>query len=634
MSGICGIVNFDGAPVDQELLKTMAQTIAHRGPDGIHYWQQNQVGLAHLAFHTTPEAQREDQPLVSPANDLTLVADARVDNREELIHALSAKNYLQQKDPTDTDLILAAYACWEQDCTKYLVGDFAFAIWDARRQHLFCARDPMGVRSFYYHYQPHQSFAFATEIKALLALPWIPKRLNEAHIPIIFESMHTWDKASSFYQEIFRLPPGHQLLLRAQEITKNQYWSLDPQKDILLSSDQEYADAFRELFREAVQCRLRTVNSSVGSFLSGGLDSSSIVCTAQQLLSQTQQAQLHTFSFIFDDVPQSDERQYIQHVLNGRNIQAHFIYGDQISPLTNIDQMIWLADEPVFAPNLFLYWAACQSFLATDIKVILNGFGGDSTVSHGVFYLAELVKSGRWFSAISQGLKIAKDSDRPYWRPLWSRGIRPYLSSGMVKVWRALRNRPAPGYQSLFNPEFRQRLNYQPSEMALPKTARQAHYDELNNGFLPLVIEILDKIFLWHRVEPRFPFFDQRLMQFCLALPGSQKLKHGLTRFVLRQAMRNTLPPQIAQRTSKGNLSFNFNQQFLSKDQTRLQEIFSDQINILAPYLDLAQLNDLYHSVTQKNDLSSTATLFIAVNLAIWLETEALAHINSPNVDL
>src|SRR5215212_5986209 len=151
MSGICGVIHLDGAPVEPEILKEMAKAAAHRGPDGIRYWTDDNAALAHLALNITPESLREQQPLVSCGNDLVLTADARIDNRGELIRALGAKGYLPEAEPTDGELILAAYRCWGEECPARLVGDFAFAIWDARRKRLFAARDALGgMRAFYY----------------------------------------------------------------------------------------------------------------------------------------------------------------------------------------------------------------------------------------------------------------------------------------------------------------------------------------------------------------------------------------------------------------------------------------------------------------------------------------------------
>ena len=181
MSGICGIYNFDGAPVQSEVLFQMGESAAHRGPDGTGYWFEGSVGLVHQSLTITAESLREVQPLVSERGDLVLTADARIDNRDDLIRSLTTKEYLTEPDPTDADLILNAYECWGTDCPAHLIGDFAFAIWDAAKQSLFAARDPMAMRAFYYRIEPRRML-FATEVKQILATPDVPIRIFESAV--------------------------------------------------------------------------------------------------------------------------------------------------------------------------------------------------------------------------------------------------------------------------------------------------------------------------------------------------------------------------------------------------------------------------------------------------------------------
>ena len=209
-----------------------------------------------------------------------ITGDLRLDNRRELISSLDF-DIKDQDQITDSELALAAYQRWGRSCTAQLLGDFAFAIWDRRSQRLFCARDHYGVKQLYY-YCSDRVFVFATEIKALLCLPTVPRRLNETKVADYLLSLCA-DREITFYQGIYRLPAAHYLLVSPEQQQLQQYWHFDPAKNITLSSDQEYAEAFKELFTEAVNCRLRSA-FPVGTLLSGGLDSSSITCVARNLL--------------------------------------------------------------------------------------------------------------------------------------------------------------------------------------------------------------------------------------------------------------------------------------------------------------------------------------------------------------
>ncbi len=278
MSAIVGIYYLDNRPVNSLHLDHMLKSLAHRGPDGAEAWQEGPIGLGHGRLWTTPESVQEKLPLVNKTGDFILTADARIDNRNELIAALEVTDR-PSHEITDGELILRAYERWGEYCPEKLLGDFAFALWDRRRQVLFCARDPFGVKPFYY-YHSDRIFAFASEIKALLCLPEVPRRLNEVRVADYLLSILE-DKVITFYWEIFRLPPGHGMTVGRERVLIRSYWSLDPTYAIRYDSNEEYAEAFHDLFREAVCCRLRSA-FPIGSTLSGGLDSSSVVCMARK----------------------------------------------------------------------------------------------------------------------------------------------------------------------------------------------------------------------------------------------------------------------------------------------------------------------------------------------------------------
>ena len=206
MSGIAGVYYLDGRTVDSADLERMVDILAHRGPDGAAVWCEGSAGLGHRMLHTTPESLHEELPLVSAYGDLALTADARIDNRGELLSALRIDR--PHEEVCDSELIIEAYKKWGERCPERLLGDFAFAIWDGRNRRLFCARDHMGVKPFYY-YRSYRLFAFASEIKALLCLPDVPHKLNEVQIADYLLDNYYEDKAVTFYEGILRLPPAH-----------------------------------------------------------------------------------------------------------------------------------------------------------------------------------------------------------------------------------------------------------------------------------------------------------------------------------------------------------------------------------------------------------------------------------------
>ncbi len=608
MSGICGIVHFDGEPVDPAQLEKMAQAMAYRGPDGIRYWVQGNVGMAHLALHTTPESVRERQPLVSPLTGAVLVADARVDYRDELIPMLASKGYIEPKDaygetPTDADLILAAYDCWGEDAPKYIDGDFAFAVWEAKEQRLYLARDRFGVRVVFYCQQGNR-LAFGTEIKSLLALEWVPKDLNQKMLEMYPVGLGKWDKQSSVYRAIFRVLPAVYHLHDPVGFQAHSYWALDPEREIIMRDDGEYAAKFRELFTKSVHDRMRSVGR-VGSALSGGLDSSSIACVARDYLIERGESPLPTFSLVFDTVPKSDERYYIEKVLETRNFEPNFIRGDLFSPLGEICQMHFHLDEPLSVPNLFMHWEMFRCAKQQNVHIFLDGIDGDTTVSHGLGRINELCQARQWFSFLNEATVAVRNFHHPFWWYMWSRGLRGMIPTSLIKFKRLL-------YGKGYNGEDLTGHNIRSI------TARSEQFAMHRASYFPMIFETANHGAAGFQIEIRFPFQDRRLVEFCLALPSNQKLRNGISRYVLHQAMQDVLPLAIQTRRNKSNLQWNFDRQFYSRDYQRIEDILKSPL-IREKFVDNIFSGRLFDEIDLTERKISPIALFRVATSVLWL---------------
>ena len=643
MSGIAGIYRPGGAPVDRADLQRMVETIAHRGPDGFGAWNAGSVGLGHRMLWTTPESLQEELPLVKESGDLAITADARIDNREDLLAAVGLSG-TAGSGIADSAVILAAYERWGQDCTKHLLGDFAFAIWDGRNQSLFCARDHFGVKPFYY-YSSGGVFAFASEIKAILSLSDIPNRLDEERIADYLASI-VCDNASTFYHEIQRLPPAHSMTVSRQGTQVRAYWSLDPKRELRLSSNEEYAEAFREIFTEAVRCRLRSA-FPVGSLLSGGLDSSSVTGVARRLLSQDGGGRLATFSAIFDEVKQCDESRFINAVLAEDGLEPHHIHGDRLDPLGDIDRVLWHQDEPYFAPHLFMRWALNGSANKQCVRVLLDGYDGDTTVSHGLGYMNELAQKGRWVTLARQARGVAKTSHVPAWKVLVHYAVRYKLRSiaaryrylsPLSRLLKGLLRRGGFGHssaigtapwKSALDPDFVQRTGLKERYKAwwqahpgLAPSEREQHYLSITRGIQPLALEVLDRAAAAFSIEPRFPLWDRRLVEFCLALPPEQKLHDGWSRMVMRRGMSHVLPPEIQWRRDKTDFVPSFTHAFVERDRARLEDVMAHSLHLVENYVDRTALNEIYQrfvSPGPKATPDDGFTVWKVVSLALWL---------------
>jgi len=305
MSAITGIFYRDGRDVGPDQIKKMNKTLLYRGKDGSAVWVDGSVAFGHQMLHTTNESIHEKLPFKDESSGLLITSDARIDNREELAPKLKLQN---SKDVPDSFFILKAYQKWGEKCPEKLLGDFAFAIWDTENEKLFCARDHMGVKPFYY-YLSDNAFFFATEIKALLTNLEVKYSLNEIKVAYFLSDINH-DREITFYENILRLPAANALEVNFDTFKLEKYWELDPNKRIVLKSESEYSNSFLEIFNNAVKCRLRSA-FPLGSLLSGGLDSSSIVCAAREILLKNGGYPLKTFSLIFEDTAEAVDRCYI-----------------------------------------------------------------------------------------------------------------------------------------------------------------------------------------------------------------------------------------------------------------------------------------------------------------------------------
>jgi asparagine synthase (glutamine-hydrolysing) len=631
MSAIAGILNFDGRPVESEDLGVMTRAVAHRGPDGSGKWIDGPIGLGHQMLWTLPEAVFESLPR-HLANRLFITGDVRLDNRKELLDVMG-NNRFPIRSLGDCGLVMAAYEKWGENCVEHLLGDFAFAIWDKKAQKLFCARDHMGIKPFYYAFMPGDRFVFATEIKAILALPGIPDSVNEQSLADGFVHLLN-DPASTYYSHVSTLPAAHSLTV-STAISKRRYWRLNPEKELRLKSDHEYAEGFRDLFSQAVQCRLRS-SHPVGAMLSGGLDSSSVACVARDFLRVRGGQRLQTFSAVFDEVIECDERAYIRTVLEQGHCEPNFIVMDSLSPLSDAESITWHLDEPLSAANLYLNWNAYRKAKKIGVRVMLDGFDGDTTVSHGVARLAELAEAGKWWNLATELRGSSESLNLDSWVKCWCSWFSRYNPAGRTanRIWgggmrRLQRFKPeSPLARSwdrigVLNPDLAQRLGSRDvaRKPAVPfKDERDRHFRMLERSVMAKTVEVLNHSAAAFDVDVRFPFMDIRLIEYCLSLPSNQKLRGGCTRFVMHNAMAGILPDKIKRRAGKANLAPSFQKGLKKFEEINLKKNICEQKHQLGPYVDLSLINKfLDHFQRGAASENEVNALWAANGLALWL---------------
>ncbi len=673
MSAVTGLYYLDGRAANRDLLRGMVDAVAHCGPDGSGVWTDGPVGLGHRMLWTTPESLREQLPAES-ASGCTITADARIDNRDELVGALGLESG-GDDGPTDSDLILAAYERWGEACLDHLIGDFAFAIWDGPAERLFCARDHFGVRPFYYHHREGSHFAFGTEIKAFLGVPEVPEKLNEVRIADFLATMRE-DPENTVYQEILRLPSAHAVSVAAGKFRVWRYYTLAPATGVPPdASDAEYEARFRELFVQSVRARLRSA-FPVGCELSGGMDSSSVTCVAGSLVDES----IDTISVVFDDLAVCDERPFIEAVLETGAFTPHFVRGDRLGPLDNLDAVYDHLDDGLASGNQHLVWAVKEAAAAAGVRVLLDGLDGDNVVSHGLLYLKELAEAGDWetfareskaaarrfqvteqrhnfedsfsnvntafsrfglprlqvladtgswlrfFREVSAANKLFGVERKELLKRYWRRLVQPSPVLRARDARRAGRTavRSAKPILPLLDAGFAERVGLnarlQAFDAQRPQltTVRDLQRQLLNGSRIQTALELTTHASAAHGIEIRHPFFDKRLVEFCLALPPGQSLKDGWTRSILRRALGGLLPEKVQWRVGKAWLAPNFERGLYEQDRDLLREHVTD-LGPLEPFVDKAEVDDLYQRGKDVSNIEQAQLARIAT-LSFWLK--------------
>lgn len=621
MSGITGLLRLDGIAVDDATVQELTETIAHRGPDGSAVWTDGTVGLGHQHLCTTTEGEAESLPRRRGRRVLT--ADARLDNRAALMDRLDVDGDVV----TDSELILAAYDRWGTDCAAELRGAFALALWDGDRRRLFCVRDHMGVKPLYYS-RSGDRFAVASEIKALLRVPGIDSVPDDHRIGDYLAGRFP-QQDRTFYRDVSRLLPGHTLTVSSDGLTRRQYWSVDSDATLDYPSDAAYERRFRELFTDAVEARMRS-NAPVGSFLSGGLDSSSIACVARDLLADRDR-RLHTFSAVFDEITACDERTYIEAVLDQGGFEPHYVHGDRVPPLLDLDRHLRHQDQP-FYPSLFmLIWGLLAEIEHTDVTVVLQGYGGDQTLGSNVRgYFRELLRTGRWRTLFRE-LRWYHDryAAVSYRDTLWHGLVLPFVPGVARTLWHA-RYDDRQYLDRAFCPvdeAFAHRTGLadrlRTDAISIPpRTHRGMITQALTSGEPTFNLELNDMAAAAHGVEPRYPYFDRDLVEFCVALPAAQNVADGLGRMIARNGLTTTLPAAVRGRDTKTEFSPNVIHGVQSYELSRIEETLFAGSPLVSEYLPSDALERAYDRVrTQETSGNSNDArlLLMATTLERWL---------------
>jgi len=613
MSGITGIFRRDGLDVNPADIKKMNDKISYRGHDGSRIWCDGQVAFGHQMLHTTSESLHEILPFEDIESGLVITADARIDNRKDLAPKLGIAD---NENLSDSYFILKSYEKWGEKCTEELLGDFAFAIWNKNNETIYCARDHMGVKPFYY-YLSSDIFVFSTEFKALFSNSNVPSKLNEERVALYLLNIR--NKKSTFFESVYSLVAANFLIVDEKHSKISNYWEINPNSSIRMDSDEHYIQAFKEIFKEAVKCRLRSA-FPIGFELSGGVDSSSIVCMANKIFTETNSMQrLNTFSYVFNDFPEVDERYYINKVADNVEIKKHYFSGDKVNPLKHISSILDYQGQPFFTPNMAIIWNLYEKMKSKEIRVLLGGNGGDEIISHGANYLPELAVTLRWKKLINEMYSISKHSSKNFLNLFFKYFMVPLVPNTVKKIIR-------PYYDSnifILNKEFAEKLGGEDYLNQIKwqfiqhaDTAKKHHYVLINLHHY--VLEMLDRVSSAFFIEPRYPYYDKRLVEFCYGIPNEIKFRFGWDRYIQRIAMDGILPPEIQWRYQKTNFNPVYEKNLLLESKLLEEMIYTDNKSI-KDYVDVDILDDIYKKYVNGKADNNLISLWLSLILFLWL---------------
>lgn len=533
------------------------------GPHASNQWASGNIALGRRLMRVLPEDAFDRQPLFGRGGQLVLIADVRLDNRNELSEAFNIPTAKAQS-LCDAAILLGALERWGEEAVDHLIGDFAFALWDTALQRLLLARDPLGQRPLHYH-RAEKFFALASMPKGLHALPEIPYAPDEdraAEFLLLMPERGT----RSFFVGIERVQPGHVVAVTAQTLTERRYWR-PGRRRIELSGPDEYSEALRQHLDRAVRCRLRGTGD-IGASLSGGFDSAAVTATAARLLAPSRRRVI-----AFTSLPRAgyagpspsgriiDEWPYAAATARMHaNIEHLAIRSSRLSPLDDLDRNFLLYDQPML--NICnVGWVHSINDAARDRKltVLLQGFMGNQGLSYsGVELLPELFARGRWVRwwRAANALVVRRHLR---WRGVFAQSLGPWCPA---TAWVWLNRRFADNDYDVrryaaINPA---RL----TELDLPTRARDR---ELDLSYRPWKDGQSARLWVLNRIDPgnfnkgvlggwqidqRDPTADVRLLEFCLAVPMEQFLRGGMLRALARRALADRVPSVILDERRKG----------------------------------------------------------------------------------
>jgi asparagine synthase (glutamine-hydrolysing) len=612
MSVQAGIWNFDGRPVDRKFIDGLSESLRQQGPDGESCYMNGSVALLYRPFHTTAESRQEKQPYTS-RRGFILTWDGRLDNREGLISDLRSD---VDASPTDLAIFAAAFDRWDADCFRRIVGDWAVSIWKPEQRELLFATDYMAIRHVFYYLKSDRIW-WSTDLNPLVLLSGDKFHIDDDYVSGYFANDP--DAHLTPYREIRQVPPGQFVRIRNGCVSIERFWRFSPKSRIRYKTDAEYEEHFRHIFGQSVRCRLRS-DSPILAELSGGLDSSSIVCMADDILTRAgaPTPRLDTLSYYDTTEPSGDDWIYFQKVEEKRGrVGVHIDCSKLGSSPASLEFLDFRALPGALGIGQELGDERANVIRGRGYRTVLSGIGGDEFLG-GVpdprTHLADLIVQFKFIGLAKQLMAWSLVKRAPWIQLLWQSAIDALPASlGQYLVNEAK-------VEPWIRKDFAQR-----TRLAITQLDVDDHF----GLWLPTRRACIGGVLLMARKlakftpqvsaleEARYPYLDQYLIEFILSIPASQLLRPGERRSLMRRSLTGIVPQEILSRRTK-QLGVRTPVLVLEKHWDELQNIYQMPLSSRLGYVDETQMLKTICDA-RAGKMVSLVRLFWTISLEFWL---------------
>jgi len=544
LCGISGIINKTQKKVLKEEIVNINDLISHRGPDDEGFYCKDNFAFGHRRLSILDLSSDGHQPM-HYMEKYTITYNGEVYNYLEIKEELIKDGYSFQSN-TDTEIILASYDKWGADCVNKFNGMWAFAIYDKVKEIIFCSRDRFGIKPFYYS-QIDSKFIFASEIKQFTVINGWQAILNSNRGFDFLEYGLFNHTNETLFKNVYQLRGGQNLIynLKSNKFNITQWYDLKTKIKKSNLSFEDSSQEFKELFSDAIRLRLRS-DVNVGSCLSGGLDSSSIVCEVNKQLKSKQGTIQETVSSCFE-IKKYDEQEYIDEVTKNTNTKSNKLFPKYDDLFKELENIIWHQDEPFGSTSIFAQWSVFKEARKNNLTVMLDGQGADEYLAgyHGFYsvYFIGLFKSLKFIHLFKE-LKAYKNIHQYSWSKITKEILGRMLSGNLKDIIK----QKYLNKGKLFNTQYKYKYKKHIDSFS---SIQEYSIEQLVNINLPMLLHYEDRDSMAFSIEARVPFLDYRIVEFVLSQPDVYKIKDGETKAILRKSMENVLPKKILNRQDK-----------------------------------------------------------------------------------